>query len=197
MAPLPDDLLLRAYTVSGSFAGLCSIEPTKPSVSAEVRTAIRSLLRWGGYKPAGRGRPASEAIAKALENGRWPCIHPLVDECNRLSLESGVPVSVVDLDRLELPLSVRLGRVDEEYAFNPSGQVLSLAGLLLLADAQGPSGSPVKDSQRSKISLATRRALIVVWGTAHASGATDLVADGLKRWCGQGGVNITSVSVGE
>ena len=47
--------------------------------SAEVRPAIRDLFRHGGYKPTGRGRPASEYLAKAVEKGSLPSINRAVD----------------------------------------------------------------------------------------------------------------------
>jgi DNA/RNA-binding domain of Phe-tRNA-synthetase-like protein len=148
-----------------------------------VRSAVRQLLRFGGYKPSGRGRPASESLAKAVEEGRWPTIHPLVDECNRLSLASGLPISVLDAQLVTPPLVVRLGEPGEQYLFNPSGQILDLKGLLLLADAAGPTASPVKDAQRSKISPDSQRFLVVVWGTREAPEALATVQRGVLAWC--------------
>src|SRR4051812_34943377 len=36
-----------------------------------VKTAVRDLLRVGGYKPAGRGKPASEYLAQSAERGEF------------------------------------------------------------------------------------------------------------------------------
>lgn len=181
-APLPESFLPIAYLVCGEFP---TEEHATPTVVAndEVRAAVRSLLRFGGYKPSGRGRPASESLAKAVEDGRWPTIFPLVDECNRQSLKAWLPISVLDAELLKGALTLRLGEPGESYVFNPSGQVLDLKGLLLLADEGGPTGSPVKDAQRSKVSAGTQEHLIVVWGTTAAASAVAGVGQGLEEWC--------------
>jgi len=137
------------------------------------RDAVRALLRHGGFRPSGRSKPASEYLLKALERG-WlgpeAGINLAVDACNAVSLHSGLPISVLDADRLDGPLAIRLGEPGERYVFNPSGQELALAGLLVLCDAQGPCGSPVKDSQRTKTHAETRATLTVIWGTSELPG---------------------------
>lgn len=182
---LPEQLSVLAYVVRGPIAPEPSDQPTLATVDEGVKSAVRALLRFGGYKPSGRGRPASESLAKAVEDGRWPTIHPLVDECNRLSLRTGIPISVVDAGLLRAPLTLRLGQPGESYIFNPSGQELDIKGLLVLADAEGPTGSPVKDAQRSKVSEATREYLVLTWGTAAAPAANDTLAEGIQAWCAQ------------
>src|SRR4051812_32854911 len=52
------------------------------SVDDKVRGAVRALLRHGGYKPSGRGKPASEYLQAAMAEARFPSINPLVDVCN-------------------------------------------------------------------------------------------------------------------
>lgn len=190
---LPEELTVQAFWVRGRFPTRCEASPLvgdnapnappSPPVDESVKSAVRALLRWGGHKPSGRGRPASESLAKAVEDGRWPSISPLVDCCNALSLQSGLPISVLDAGKLQAPLEIRIGQPEEEYVFNPSGQVLSLKGLLLLADASGPTGGPVKDAQRSKVDPSTDSYLIIVWGSSATPAANDSVRDGLKAWC--------------
>ena len=64
-----------------------------------VRAAVRDLLRRGGYKPTGRGKPASEYLAQAAAKGEFPRISNAVDALNLVSLDTGLPISLVDLDR--------------------------------------------------------------------------------------------------
>src|SRR5512143_2143668 len=54
----------------------------------EVRTAIRELLRHGGYKPTGRGKPASEYLVRAAAEGKLVPINAAVDLGNVVSLHS-------------------------------------------------------------------------------------------------------------
>ena len=44
------------------------------------------MMRHGGYKPTGRGKPASEYLVKAAGNGKLGAINLAVDSCNVVSL---------------------------------------------------------------------------------------------------------------
>src|SRR5262249_32828367 len=88
-----------------------------------VREAVRALLRHGGFKPAGRSKPASEYLMKAAAEDRLSSINLAVDACNVVSLHSGLPISVVDLDRAREPLRVGIAPEASSYIFNASGQV--------------------------------------------------------------------------
>jgi DNA/RNA-binding domain of Phe-tRNA-synthetase-like protein len=130
-----------------------------------VREAVRQLLRHGGFKPTGRSKPASEYLLKAVREGTLSAINVAVDVCNVVSLHSGLPITVVDLDRARPPLRVGIAPAGASYVFNASGQSIDLGGLLCLFDADGPCGSAVKDAQRTKTGPDTRRTLSLVWGT--------------------------------
>ena len=62
------------------------------AVTEAVKTAVRDLLRHGGYKPSGRSKPAAEYLTGALAKGEFPRINALVDACNVVSLHSGPPI---------------------------------------------------------------------------------------------------------
>jgi DNA/RNA-binding domain of Phe-tRNA-synthetase-like protein len=130
-----------------------------------VRAAVRDLLRHGGYKPTGRGKPASEYLLRAASESTLGSINPAVDACNAVSLHSGLPISVVDLDRTVPPLRVALGAPGAGYVFNAAGQSIDVEGLLCLHDAEGPCANAVKDAQRTKTHGGTVRTLSLVWGT--------------------------------
>ena len=145
--------------------------------SEEVRTATRDLLRHGGYKPTGRGKPASEYLVRAVGEGKLGSINLVVDACNVASLHSGVPISIVDLDLAALPLQIGIAPEGTRYVFNASGQEIDASGLLCLCDTEGPCANAVKDAQRTKTHDGTMSALVVVWGsTAHAGRAAETAA---------------------
>jgi len=146
--------------------------PAGLTVDDAVRGAVRALLRHGGYKPSGRGKPASEYLAQAQAEGRFPALNPVVDVCNLVSLHSGLPISVIDLELATPPLSIGVCPVPTTYVFNPSGQVIDAGGLLALSDARGPCGTAVKDAQVTKTSATTRTTLSIVWGTSALPGRT-------------------------
>lgn len=138
--------------------------------SEKVRSAVRDLLRHGGFKPTGRSKPASEYLIKAIEKGWFTPdkgINLAVDTSNVVSLHSGLPISVIDLDKTKGSLEIELCGPDTSYVFNPTGQTIDISGLISLHDQEGPCAGPVKDSQRTKTHDQTQRTLSIIWGT-HA-----------------------------
>ena len=146
--------------------------PASPTHGDAVKNAVRDLLRHGGFKPSGRSKPASEYLVAAFADGRWPQIGPLVDTCNVVSLASGLPISIVDADKISGELAVQIAPAGTSYVFNPSGQVIDASGLVCLYDALGPTGTPVKDAQRTKTDDATQNVIVIVWGTNALPGRT-------------------------
>jgi DNA/RNA-binding domain of Phe-tRNA-synthetase-like protein len=147
--------------------GLLGADAQAPLTRDEsVRAAVRDMLRYGGYKPTGRGKPASEYLVRAASEGALGSINLAVDACNAVSLHSGFPISVVDLDRASPPFRIALAPAEASYVFNASGQVIVLEGLPCLFDAAGPCANAVRDAQRTKTDAETRHTLSVIWGCA-------------------------------
>jgi DNA/RNA-binding domain of Phe-tRNA-synthetase-like protein len=140
------------------------------AVDDAVRGAVRDLLRHGGYKPTGRGKPSSEYLLRALAEGALGSINLAVDAGNAVSLHSGLPVSVVDLERTTAPLRIEVAAAGARYVFNAAGQEIDLAGLLCLFDGDGPCANAVKDAQRTKTTQETARTISIVWGTRTLPG---------------------------
>ena len=156
-------------------AGDTATPRAKLAPDEEIRTAVRALLRHGGYKPSGRGKPASEYLTQAQAEGRFPAVNPPVDVCNHVSLHTGLPISVIDLDLAAAPFSIEVCAPGTTYVFNPSGQTIDASGLLALCDAAGPCGTAVKDAQRTKTHAGTRALLSIVWGSRALDGRTPIV----------------------
>ena len=145
----------------------------EPAADARaVKDAVRQLLRHGGFKPSGRNKPASEYLVQAAAAGALGSINPVVDVNNVASLWSGLPMSVVDGDRLSGALRIAVAPAETSYVFNRSGQVIDVRGLCCLFDGEGACANPVKDAQRTKTDESTRRTLTVVWGTRALPGRT-------------------------
>ena len=138
----------------------------------DVREKVRQLLRHGGFKPTGRSKPASEYLLRAVGEGKLASINVAVDVCNIVSLHSGLPISVVDLDHAAGPFRIGVAPAGSSYVFNQSGQEMDLGGLLCLFDSEGPCANAVKDAQRTKTGPATRRTLSIIWGTTAMPGRT-------------------------
>ncbi len=155
-----------------------------------VRAAVRDGLRGFGYKPTGRGKPASEYLARAAAEGTLASINVAVDAGNAISLASGLPISVVDLDRLAPPLSVAVAPAGASYVFNAAGQTIDVGGLPCLFDAGGPCANAVKDAQRTKTSADTRRTLCLVWGVRALPGRTAATVTSYRDILGRAGFHL-------
>jgi DNA/RNA-binding domain of Phe-tRNA-synthetase-like protein len=131
-------------------------------VSPAVADAVRAMYRQLGIDPT-KTRPSSEALRRRVRKGdELPRVNSLVDVINWCSAESGLPFGLYDLDRIEGPVAVRLGKPGEEYP-GIRKDVVHVAGRLTLADAAGPFGNPTSDSARTMITTATTAALVVIF----------------------------------
>ncbi len=187
---------LESVGVTGSVRGFLRGDAVAPLRTDEiVRKHVRDLLRHGGYKPTGRGKPASEYLLGALaDDGTFPSINAAVDVCNAVSLHSGLPISVIDLDRATGPFSIEIAPAGTTYAFNAAGQTIDVSGLVCLFDAHGPCANAVKDSQRTKTSGATTRTLSVVWGTTALPGRTAAATRWYRHLLTECGASTTEVT---
>jgi DNA/RNA-binding domain of Phe-tRNA-synthetase-like protein len=136
-------------------------EPTEIPAIAATRNAYRAL----GKDPA-RYRPSAEALLRRLRKGEpLPELDPRVDLGTLVSLETGFSIGVYDRETLRPPIVARPGRVGESY-LGIGGIAFNLEGLPLLADREGPFGSPTRDSARTAVRPETRAILFVLYGFA-------------------------------
>lgn len=161
----------------------------------DLRSVVRDMLRHWGHKPAGRGKPASEYLIRAVDRGELGSINAAVDVCNAVSLHSGYPIALVDLDRAPPPFHVAPGLPGESYVFNASGQEMSLKGLICLRDGEGPCANPVKDAQRTKTHEGTVRTLTVMWGAVGHEDHRDLAVGWYHELLKKLGASVTPVEV--
>lgn len=150
---------------------IVTAQNTKDSQSViEIKAAVRNMLRFGSYKPTGRGKPASEYLFNAALEGNFPFINNIVDINNLVSVEFLLPISLIDLDKTDARnFILRRGKENESYIFNPSGQIIELKDLLLFSSFPGdaPRGTPIKDSQLTKTDEKTKNAVGVIYAPKH------------------------------
>jgi len=183
IAELPSPQWLTALLASEADAPL--------SPDDELRTAVRGLLRHGGFKPSGRSKPSCEYLVRAASEGELSSINIAVDTCNAVSLHSGLPISVVDLARTAPPLRVGIAPEGTRYVFNASGQEIDVGKLLCLFDALGACANAVKDAQRTKTGDTTTRVLSVIWGTNAVAGRTAETLSWYRELVARTGASVT------
>jgi DNA/RNA-binding domain of Phe-tRNA-synthetase-like protein len=161
LARLMDEVCDRArreFTVES----LAEAEPTR---------AVRAMFRSWDIDPS-KYRPSSEALLRRVVQGKG--LHRLsnvVDIGNVGSIETGWPFGCYDRARIRPPVAFRHGAAGESYE-GIGKRTWRLEGRPVLADTEGPFGSPVSDSTRSMITEAAGEVIIVIYAPSavpHAS----------------------------
>jgi DNA/RNA-binding domain of Phe-tRNA-synthetase-like protein/ureidoglycolate hydrolase len=149
---------------------------------------VRDLYRALGIDPT-KTRPSSEALLRrVLQSKPLYRVNSLVDALNLCSLKTLVPFGVYDRTRVAGPVVLRAGLPGEGYAGIGRGRV-SVEGRPCLADREGPFGNPTADSLRTRVTLTTTRALVVLYlpstiGEDDAARFLDAAAESVATHCG-------------
>ena len=115
--------------------------------------------RWG-VDPS-KYRPSSEALLRRVVQGKGLYrVCNIVDIGNLGSVETGWPYGCYDRTTLHPAIAFRHGLPGESYE-GIGKRAWHLEGRPVLADEQGPFGSPISDSTRSMITETAREALMV------------------------------------
>lgn len=141
---------------------------TVPQIAA-MRSAYKAL----GKDPS-RYRGSAEALLRRVLSGKGLYqINSVVDINNLVSLESLNPAGTYDLEKITLPIELRIGAAGESYK-GIGKDLINIESLPVFADSAGPFGSPTSDSERAMVSLETRKILMVVFSF--------MGPEGLERW---------------
>ena len=147
--------------------------------------ATRALYRRLGKDPS-RYRGSPEALLRRARSEKALYrIHNVVDVINLVSLRTLLPIGLYDAAKLRPPLVLRRGAPGEAYDGIGKEQ-LNLDGLPVLADAEGPFGSPTSDSPRTMVTEATREVFAVVFGVtgrAELEPAMEMLTALVRRHC--------------
>jgi DNA/RNA-binding domain of Phe-tRNA-synthetase-like protein len=129
----------------------------------------RKLFHAMNQDPTKR-RPSSEALLnRALKDKPLYNINTLVDLGNWCSLDFLLPICVYDADAVQDQVRVRTGRNGETY-LGHNDQIMNMEGRFIIADEEGPFGSPISDSQRTAVTTASRNAYLVIFAPVEYAG---------------------------
>ncbi len=147
--------------------------------------AVRGMFRAWGVDPS-KYRPSSEALLRRVAQGKGLYrLSNVVDIVNLCSVETGWPYGCYDAGKLAPPITLRHGQPGETY--ERIGRAMwHLHGHPVLADQQGPFGSPMSDSTRTMITEETQSLLLTVFAPLESSneklqGALERFASLLSR----------------
>jgi DNA/RNA-binding domain of Phe-tRNA-synthetase-like protein len=156
-----------------------AVAVAQTSEHEQMRQEVRQMLRHGKFKASGRSKPAQEYLLRcATEAGVLPSINGPVDVLNSVSLQCGLPISLLSLGKCSEDLCIRYGRTGESYVFNSVGQELDAEDLVVVCNLshsdQRPVGSPIKDSMAGKIESKDVDLAAIIYAPATTLGQNKL-----------------------
>ena len=134
-----------------------------------VAGGVRRLFKSVGIDPS-RYRPSGESLVRrVLKNQALNHINSIVDINNICSMESLFPLGVYDRAQIIGNVSIRLGTGDDVY--HGIERSINIDGKLVSADDKGAFGSPIADSDRTRVTEATRDALVLLYAPESTDAA--------------------------
>ena len=149
--------------------------------------ATRRVYKACGKDPS-RYRPASEALIQRMLQGKELYqIDTLVDLINLASIRFGYSIGGFDASKfVGDTLTLGIGRAGEPYEGIGRG-MLNIEGLPVYRDAEGGVGTPTSDNERTKITLETRRLLVLINGydsnEERVCQNAEFIIDLVRRFC--------------
>ncbi len=144
---------------------------------------IRAIFHRAGLDPT-RYRPSSESLLRRAVKGKGLYfINSVVDLVNYFSLKLLWPIGLYDADKLKPPITWRIGRDGETYE-GIGRDRLNLAHFPLLVDQDGPFGSPISDSMRTRVTESCTRILWITFAPPGAKVPNSEFAEATTRFNG-------------
>lgn len=119
-----------------------------------------------GYKALGkdpsRYRLACESLFRRLVKGNGLYrVNNVVDAGNVLSIELAKSTAVLDYDKIQGNIHIRIGTNDDIY-YGIGRGLINVNNIPLYVDEESPFGSPTSDTNRTAISENTKKILLMI-----------------------------------
>lgn len=149
-------------------------------------TASRKAYKACGKDPA-RYRLSAEALLRRVVNrGEIYQINNVVDALNLVSISTGFSIGGYDAEKINGNVIFGIGREGEPYTGIGRGE-LNIEGMPVFRDATGAFGTPTSDSERTSVTMETKRFLMIIIdyaATQQLDEATKLAKDLLSQYAG-------------
>ncbi len=124
-------------------------------------SASRLAYKACGKDPA-RYRLSAEALLRRVINrNEIYQINNVVDLLNLVSISTGFSIGGYDADKIEGDIIYGIGEPNEPYIGIGRGE-LNIENMPVFRDSKGAFGTPTSDSERTSVSLDTRRFLMII-----------------------------------
>ena len=126
---------------------------------------MRQLYKNTGKDP-NRYRPSSESLCRRILNKKGLYkINTLVDIINYVSIISGFSIGGFDHEKVVGSISLGIGNAGEKFEAIGRG-ILNIEGLPVYRDEAGCLGTQTSDEERTKITMQTKKVLIIIHSPA-------------------------------
>ncbi len=151
--------------ISKEFDNIAKEYQQKYSIEEVVRIPKIKATR-DGYKALGKDpshtRAACEALLRRiLKNGTIYRLGDLIDIGNLLSIKLMKSICMVDLDKIDGDIYIRLGKNSDEYYGINRGKI-NVENIPLYTDNTSPFGNPTSDTIRTAITNETKNVCIML-----------------------------------
>lgn len=150
-----------------------------PAVSSS-----RKAYKACGKDPA-RYRLSAEALLRRVVNrNELYQINNVVDLLNLGSISTGFSIGGYDADKINGTVEFGIGKADEPYVGIGRGE-LNIEFLPVFRDETGAFGTPTSDSERTAVTLDTKRFLMIIIDYSFSeklNEATEMAINLLKRY---------------
>jgi len=137
----------------------CSLHIENTSRLPTIAASREAFKKLG--KDPSRYRFSAEALLRRIagRKGLYP-VNNVVDILNTVSFESGFSIGGYDSMKISGDIICGIGQESEMYHAIGRG-VMNIANIIVLRDDIGPFGTPVSDSERTKVGVSTQKFLMV------------------------------------
>ena len=157
--------------------------------------ASRKAYKACGKDPS-RYRLSAEALLRRIVNrGEIYQINNVVDLLNLVSITTDFSIGGYDSDKINGNIEFGIGNQNEPYTGIGRGE-LNIENMPVFRDEIGAFGTPTSDSDRTSVSLKTRRFLMIIidFGGGELQQATELATALLKKYAGAYNIEIDKVT---
>lgn len=124
-------------------------------------SASRKAYKACGKDPA-RYRLSAEALLRRIVNrNEIYTINNVVDLLNLVSISTGFSIGGYDADKIDGDIIYGIGEPNEPYAGIGRGE-LNIENMPVFRDSIGAFGTPTSDSERTSVTLETKRFLMII-----------------------------------
>ena len=150
-----------------------------PSISAS-----RKAYKVCGKDPARYRLSAEALLRRVIKRNELYQINNVVDLLNLVSISSGFSIGGYDAEKIQGDVVFGIGENSEPYIGIGRGE-LNIEHLPVFRDEKGAFGTPTSDSERTSVSMETKRFLMIIidyGGTSQLDDATKLAKRLLDKY---------------